>query len=573
MLLPDITDSSEPVGKVVATDGQLEDIKKQLHADGDVDFDQLVADARAATALEHEMSFKQALRKYPMAVFYSWMLSCCIIMTGYDVVLLGSLYAQPAFTRRFGVPLPDGRYTVTAAWQAGLSNGQKCGEVIGLAVNGFVTERIGSRKTVMGALFAVICFIPIITFAINIEMLLVGNILMGVCWGFFETLTVSYAAEIAPVRLRPYLTAYVNLCWVIGQIIGSGVLRGCLDIQSEWGFRIPFALQWIWPVPILIGCFFAPDSPWWQVRRGKLDLARKTIKRLKHDATDAEIEAQLAMIMHTNALEKTVAAGTSYWDCFKGIDRRRTEIAAGVWMIQNLCGSAFMGYSTYFLEQAGLATSNAFNMSIAQYALGMVGTICSWLLMSRFGRRPLYFYGLVILALMLMIIGGLGCTPEDSSASWGVGAMLLVYTAVYDATIGPVCYTLVAEISSTRLRAKTVVIARIAYNLVAIVNGVIMPQFLNEQNLDWGAKTGFFWGGMCCLCALWTYFRCPEPRGRTYGELDVLFQQRVSARRFAKTEVDQFADHGLTRTGSDFLEEKGEKGTIATKEHAAMRDL
>lgn len=53
----------------------------------------------------------------------------------------------------------------------------------------------------------------------------------------------QYASEVVPVALRPYLTAYVNLCWVIGQLIASGVLRGVLDWQSEWAFRVPFALQ------------------------------------------------------------------------------------------------------------------------------------------------------------------------------------------------------------------------------------------------------------------------------------------------------------------------------------------
>ena len=41
-------------------------------------------------------------------------------------------------------------------------------------------------------------------------------------------------------------------------------------------------------------------------------------------------------------------------------------------MIQAWCGSSFMGYSTYFYENAGLATENAFNMSLAQYAIGAV---------------------------------------------------------------------------------------------------------------------------------------------------------------------------------------------------------
>lgn len=71
----------------------------------------------------------------------------------------------------------------------------------------------------------------------------------------------------------------------------------------------------------------------------------------------------------TNELEKALETGTGYLDCFKGIDRRRTEIVCVTWAIQNLCGSAFMGYSTYFYEQAGLSTLKSFDMSMAQVCL------------------------------------------------------------------------------------------------------------------------------------------------------------------------------------------------------------
>lgn len=55
-----------------------------------------------------------------------------------------------------------------------------------------------------------------------------------------------------------------------------------------------------------------------------------------------------------------------------------------------------------------------------------------------------------------------------------------------------------------------------------------------------------------------TYFRLPEPKGRTYGELDVLFENRVSARKFRTTAADQFAGHGMPqRTPSS--DEKDEK--------------
>jgi len=49
----------------------------------------------------------------------------------------------------------------------------------------------------------------------------------------------------------------------MGQFIASGVLRAVLTREDQWAYRIPFAIQWMWPLPILIGCIFAPESPWW----------------------------------------------------------------------------------------------------------------------------------------------------------------------------------------------------------------------------------------------------------------------------------------------------------------------
>lgn len=66
-----------------------------------------------------------------------------------------------------------------------------------------------------------ICFIFITFFAVNVQMLLAGEILCGLPWGVFQTITTAYAAEVTPTALRPFLTTYVNLCWVFGQLIGK----------------------------------------------------------------------------------------------------------------------------------------------------------------------------------------------------------------------------------------------------------------------------------------------------------------------------------------------------------------
>jgi MFS transporter, SP family, general alpha glucoside:H+ symporter len=195
-------------------------------------------EAGIATRAEHEMTLWQGLKLYPKAVGWSILLSTAIVMEGYDVVLLGSFYAFPEFQKKYGILQPDGKsYQLTAAWQSGLSNGAQVGEILGLFINGIVSERYGYRKTMAVSLVAMIAFIFIPFFSQNLQTLLVGEILQGLPWGVFQTLTTAYASEVCPVALRAYLTTYVNLCWVMGQFIASGVLRGMLSRTDQWGYR------------------------------------------------------------------------------------------------------------------------------------------------------------------------------------------------------------------------------------------------------------------------------------------------------------------------------------------------
>ena len=79
-----------------------------------------------------------------------------------------------------------------------------------------------------------------------------------------------------------------------------------------------------------------------------------------------------------------------------------------------------------------------------------------------------------------MIVGFISLAPASNiGASWAIGTMLLVFTFVYDLTVGPVCYSLVAELSSTRLKTKSIVLARIGYNLSNTVINVLTNFQLN----------------------------------------------------------------------------------------------
>ena len=55
---------------------------------------------------------------------------------------------------------------------------------------------------------------------------------------------------------------------------------------------------------------------------------------------------------------------------------------------------------------------------------------------------------------------------------------------------------------------------------------------INPDQANMQGKLGFFFGGLAALCLVWAHFRIPETMGRTFEELDILFNRKVSARDF-----------------------------------------
>ncbi|KAI9934714.1 hypothetical protein ASPWEDRAFT_175441 [Aspergillus wentii DTO 134E9] len=542
--------------------------------DSTTSMSKIIEDAKNATDKERKMTLLQGIKTYPKAVAWSVIISTCIAMEAYDISLVNNFYAFPQFNRKYGELMADGTYQVPARWQAGLSNGAYVGEIIGLFFNGWASERIGYRYTIMACLLLLSAFTTIFFTAPNVKALLAAEILCGIPWGVFQTLTITYASEVCPVALRGYLTTYVNFCWGLGQLIGVGVIKSMLKRDDQWAYRIPYSLQWMWPAPLLIGIFLAPESPWWLVRRGRIEDAKRSLYRLTsvNRETDFDADETIAMMVHTTALEEKITKGASYMDCFRGTDLRRTEIVCMAWAMQNLSGNSFSNYSTYFLEQAGLSSSSSYSFAMGQYGINMVAVFGSWFLMTLgCGRRSLYLYGLCGLCAMLLVMGFLGLVPDQhrDQASLATGCMMIIWALFYQLTVGTVAYSIVAEVSTRRLQIKTVVLGRNLYNVVAIISGVLTPYMLNPSAWNWGNYAGFFWGGLCFLCIIYTYFRLPEPNGRSFAELDVLFERGVSARKFASTEVNVFEETIEGRVIDDFQTKKATADVTQVEKDAA----
>lgn len=71
---------------------------------------------------------------------------------------------------------------------------------------------------------------------------------------------------------------------------------------------------------------------------------------------------------------------------------------------------------------------------------------------------------------------------------------------------------------------------------------VVAPYVLDPEEGDWKGKSAFLPAGFLLVCLIWGFFRFPECKGRTYEELDLLFANRVPARKFASYELDLDAE-------------------------------
>ncbi|KAL6243125.1 hypothetical protein RBB50_010225 [Rhinocladiella similis] len=499
----------------------------------------LASGALEGTAQEHSMGVFQALKTYKRAAFWSILISTTVVMEGYDVTLISSFFGYPTFRRKYGAYLDEeSGYQISATWQQRFNCLGALANIIGALLNGWATARWGHRRVLMFCLFWLTGLIFIVFFAPTIEVMLLGSFFCGIPWGVFATTGPSYAAEVTPLAIRGYLTAYVNLCWCIGQFISAGVLKGLVDNDTAWSYRVPFAVQWIWPVPLFIAAYLAPESPWYFVRTDRIEAARKSLERLTEPEHHGEIDPTIAMMVHTNKLEMQERSGVKLWDALRGTNRRRTEIACMGFLSQITNGGALCYSGSFFFQQTGISASASYAISLGGTGIAFVGTIISWLYIYRWGRRTIWLVGFSFLVVILWTIGFLALPHQTKALAWGQSLLCIVWLGAYSMSVGPIIYTLVSEIGSTRLRTQTVVLARSTYYVGNIIcGGLLQPKLISPGAWNAKGKTAFFWAGLATLTLIWGYFRLFETKDRTFGELDFMFQNNVPARKSAKYQI------------------------------------
>jgi SP family general alpha glucoside:H+ symporter-like MFS transporter len=335
--------------------------------------------AKDAAKVERDMTIWQSIIVFRWGVICAVLLALACVMEGYSLVLVTSFFEVDQFRHDYNKSCTLGQdqtCELPASWQIMLVDIPMLGQMIGITLNGWATDRYGYRWTFIVAVIAAGLFNFLNFFSSgSLLLFLLGQTFTGIPYGVFQVLAATYASDVVPNRIRGIFSSMVNLDWIIGQVMASVVMAGLHENTSSAAYKVPLALTWIFPIPIIIAALLAPESPWWLIRKKRIPEARKAIEKTtsgRAKNTDYDIDKHLILMQQTNEEEMKHGgsgkdgASMTYLDCFKGGNLRRTEIACCVWGAQNLVGPALMNYSTYFLTKSGVDKDMAFKISIGQ---------------------------------------------------------------------------------------------------------------------------------------------------------------------------------------------------------------
>lgn len=508
--------------------------------------------AKQASAHEQNMTLKYALRYYFPAMLWAILMAAPIIMEGYETATVPTFFEFRSFQHLYG-SVPKGKTEgqdarIAPMWQVGITIAASIGQLCGLYVAPRLVNKLGYKKCTLAGLIWASCMLLIGFFSSwaphsqRLGIFLSGELLLGVPWGLFQALTLPYVSDITPMKLKGPATTMINIFWLVGQLVSSGVLRGVSEIGNPlWEVRVPMLIQYGWLVPLIAIVCMAPDSPLYLTRSGQDEKARQTLIRLNKDPL-YDIDGTLAAIDIVNQHETQTTQEMGFLVCFKGGNRRRTEIAVITYLTQQLVGSPLVFYAVKLLKSGGLQEGTALAISMGMYALCIGSTLGSMAVMRRCGRRTMWLGGLGFEIVCLSIIGAASFFHKDGesdTSSFVLAAFLVLFAVVYNMTIGPVCYTIVSETPATRLKASTNSIGRAAYILTNIVNLFLVPVLMDPKplGLGLGTKAAFVWAGTASICFTWAFFRMPEMKDRTPAEIDMLFESNTPTREWATTKL------------------------------------
>lgn len=402
------------------------------------------------------------------------------------------------------------------------------GCIIGGAMGGYIAETIGRKKGLI--LAAVLFTISAIGSGIPDLMNFMGTTLStsfifyrvvgGVGVGLASMLSPMYIAEIAPAAIRGKLVSWNQFAIVFGMLVVYFVNYFIAKGQTEeWintiGWRWMFASEVIPCILFLGALFFVPETPRFQMLKGKEDEARETLQRLGESNVNGVI----------TEIKGSLVTGNAPWLSFGGL-----VILIGIFLsvLQQFVGiNAVLYYAPEIFRNMGSGTDTSLLQTIIVGVINIVFTVVAIYTVDKFGRKPLQILGALGMAFGM---AWLGLAFYLSGGSPGMGALIamLVYTAAFALSWGPVVWVLLSEIFPNSIRgAMSIAVA--AQWIANLLVSWTFPMMNDSTVLTDKFHHGFpYWvyGIMSLFAAFFMWKFVPETKGRTLEEMQELWKKK-----------------------------------------------
>jgi hypothetical protein len=359
--------------------------------------------------------------------------------------------------------------------------------------------------------------------------------LMGAAMGSMQANTQTFVSEVTPVEIRGFTLSLFQFWIILGSLIASCVLKGTSGVETSWSWKAAVVTQF-GTAAFALALFipFVPESPYFLMSRGRQDDARRSLTKIRGPEYKG-IEAEIVEIQTTLDSERSQSSSgqsSTYLECFRKTDLRRTMIACLPVIMQLFLGYPLCGnYLAYFLSLSGV--QDPFLIQVISILLSMFSASFAFFLIERVGRRPqLLFgtYGMLACLLAISLLGFFG--RGDGWNSRALAAVCIIWSIFYYMSVGAVGWTIVGEISSSRLRAKTTSLAAMSSSIFNMAWSIAIPYLVNAEKANLGPKAGLIFLGSGTVLAVVAFFAVPETKGRSFHQLDELFIAKTPARKF-----------------------------------------
>ena len=421
------------------------------------------------------------------------------LLFGFDIAIITG--AGPFLTRHFN--LDD----LSLGWAF---SSLLFGCILGSFLAGRYTDRLGRRRMMIWVAILFALTSAGTALAPTFTVFIVARLLGGIAVGAVSVLSPIYVSEVSPARIRGRLGALYQMSIVCGVLVSYAVnflLRNTGVNNWRWMF-----LTGVLPsTAFFLMLLFAPETPRYLVRTGRDDEARRILIRIggEHSASLEMPEIKASLSAGKQGVRELLKPGI----------RRAVAVGFVLAILIHVSGvNTVIDYAPKILNSAGWTIDGALFSTVVIGLVNVAFTIVSFVMIDRFGRKPLYIVGSLGMAASLLLL--IAAVVSGTFHGVMVLVLVLVYIAFFGACIGPVFWTLMPEIFPNRIRGTAITVPVLTQWVANAVVVLFFPLAFSQMGK---AATFGFLAAMALAQAIFAWLFLPETKNKSLEEIEAFW--------------------------------------------------